>query len=205
MKLVLFALLIIFVSCEERYEEERDLIFKGTWRLIYSEIAGKVVYTDTALTDSKKVKGDAKFFITDKYQGNDLLLFYSRGYYDSSFFYRIQDDDLFVSRIMDYIKVIEYCPLDGDKPVIGKMRYAPENEWDSIKVKLARKEIMIIDTLEKVDRPLNPVKNSPERYYGTLSFDKEMSTLTIYRYSVDSDEQTASNRQYGKDIYKRPS
>jgi hypothetical protein len=179
--LVLLIASIWFGSCGERYEEERGAkAFEGTWTLLES-------YVDTLKIPMHR----AKFFIAREFEGENLLLFYSGGRYDSSFFYRLQDGNLFVRRVVDSVDVLHSYYLTDSK---GK------EILDSLGNKILK-----IDTLREAWKPLDPATNyTPERYYGTCSFNEgAQPTLTINRYSVDKNG-APTEKLYGRDIYTRP-
>ncbi|MDR1582453.1 MAG: hypothetical protein LBS55_04205 [Prevotellaceae bacterium] len=212
-KLALFVTLILFTSCDERYEEERGLVFEGTWTLILSVVNGEQVYSYNLEDANSEIdKRSGKFFTAKKYEDKDLLLFYSGGYYDSSYFYRIKNNDLFVRRVSDTISVIEYYILDSNGDVIqneetgaATICYAQKNEWNSLQSKIDKEEISIIDTVHIIEKPVHPkAGSSKEKYYGTLEFDKDKQTLIIYRYYLDS-EGNKTDDSYGRDEYLRPS
>jgi hypothetical protein len=216
MKKIELVLLVIvsiwFVSCGERYEEEKGLVFEGTWTLLESYIGAEKVPIHRA-----------KFFTARKLAGENLLLFYSGGRYDSSFVYRFQNNNLYVNRVLDSVQIIEYYLLSdsGDTikspssnyPIIyraniGLINYPNSiDQWKSIeeKFKNSGKKCQIIDTIIEVQKPEYPhIGNySEEKYYGTRSFAEGTSTLTIERYYVDSNG-APTGELYGRDIYERP-
>ncbi|MDR0725057.1 MAG: hypothetical protein LBF59_03490 [Prevotellaceae bacterium] len=178
--LVLLIASICFVSCSERYEEKRGPVFEGTWTLVES-------YVDTVRVISHR----AKFITARKFEGEDLLLFYSGGRYDSSFFFRLQNNVLFVRRVLDSVDVLHsYYLTDSDGNEIL------DDEGN---------KILKIDTLREAWKPLDPATGySPERYYGTCSFDEgAILKLTINRYLVDEAGEP-TDKLYGRDIYERP-
>jgi hypothetical protein len=172
--LVLLIASIWFVSCDERYEEERGAVLEGTWELSESYI-GDVIDTLSI----------PKFLIARKLEGENLLLFYSRGYYDSSFVYRIQNNAMYIRRVLDSVDVIH--------------RYYKRDSSGNY----------VLDASDTVKEPQKPLKNiqtteSGDRYYGTISFPPGTQiTLVIERYLVDSKGEPI-NKLYGRDIYKRP-
>jgi hypothetical protein len=213
MKKISLLLLIaptLLLSCAERYEEPTGQVFEGIWTLTES-------YVDTL-----KVATGAKFLSARKFEGENLLLFYSGGHYDSSFFYRIQDNYLYVRRILDHVQVIEYHLLDSNNqpvadtaghPVIYRANIDqtnpanPLDKWESIQahLKSTGKNYVIIDTVEEIQKPIYPQASyAPEKYYGTYSFNEGAQlTLTINRYHAD-ESGTPTGKLYGKDVYVRP-
>jgi hypothetical protein len=196
-KLVLFVALVVFVSCGERYEEVRGSVFEGTWTLFES-------YVDTVKVPLNR----GKFFKARDFDGEKLLLFYSGGRYDSSFFYRIQNNNLFVRKVKDSIDIIRYYLLDSENKPITDTANRPivyrSNIDQTGSLNLNRK-YQIIDTVREAWKPLNPSTNySPEKYYGTYSFNEGAQlTLTINRYFTDKDG-APTDKLYGRDIYLRP-
>jgi hypothetical protein len=178
--LISFLVLVLFASCGERYEEVRGSTFEGTWTLMESYV------------DSVRVPViGGKFLTARAFEGEKLLLFYSGGHYDSSFFYRIQDDNLFVRRVLDSVDVIHrYYEKDAD--------------GNDVLDELGNK-IMKIDTIRQPQKPLNPQTNySPEKYYGTCSFATEGElTLTLNRYQID-ENGAPTTQLHAKDVYARP-
>jgi hypothetical protein len=179
--LVLFIVSIWFISCGERYEEKRGPVFEGTWTLLESYV------------NSVKVSlNRGKFIQIRKFEGENLLLFYSGGRYDSSFFFRLQDNKLFVRRVVDSVDVLHSYYLkkaDGSDSL--------DNSGN---------KILIIDTLMAAWKPLDPgTKDLPEKYYGTLEFNEGAElTLTIKRHMVDPSGAPIAEPLYGWDIYTRP-
>jgi hypothetical protein len=177
--LVLITASILFVSCDEIYEEKRGLEFGGTWALLES-------YIDTVRVSIPS----ANFFEARDFEGENLLLFYSGGYYDSSFFYRLQDNQLFVRRVLDSVDVLHSY-------------YLTDSNGNEVLDSTGNK-ILKVDTVRAAQKPLSPQTGySPEKYYGTISFDQSQSQLIIERYSVDNNG-APTNRRYGRDIYGRP-
>lgn len=167
-ELLSFLVFILFVSCGERYEEARDSTFEGTWTLIQSD---------------KISISNGKFLTARKFEGENLLLFYSGGHYDSSFFFRVQDNNLFVRRVLDSVDVIHtYYVADS-----------------------TGNKTLMYDTVRESQKPLSPQTGySPEKYYGTLSFGTGAQlTLTINRFTVNETGAPTANL-YGKDEYSRP-
>ncbi|MDR1459972.1 MAG: hypothetical protein LBI60_07135 [Bacteroidales bacterium] len=179
-ELVLFLVLVLFASCGERYEEVRNSTFEGTWTLLES-------YVDTV----KVPITGGKFLTAREFEGENLLLFYSGGNYDSSFFFRIQDNNLFVRRVLDSVDVI--------------YRYYEKDSTGNYVLDESGKKIMKADTVKKSQKPLNPQTNySPEKYYGTYSFESGAQlTLTLNRYQVNESGAPTTELQR-KDIYSRP-
>jgi hypothetical protein len=179
--LVLFIVSILFVSCGERYEEKRGMVFEGTWTLLESYIGAA---RDTTIRQSR-------FLMAREFEGENLLLFYSGGRYDSSFFFRLQDNQLFVRRVEDFVDVIyQYYLTNSDGDYI--LDDAGNKQW-------------VIDTVREAQKPLHPETGyMPEKYYGTIAFNEGAQlTLTIERYHVDRDGAPTDNL-YGRDIYSRP-
>jgi hypothetical protein len=180
--LVLFIVSALFISCGERYEEERGQVFEGTWTLVDS-------YIDTARVSSNV----AKFFTAREFGEEHLLLFYSGGHYDSSFFYRIQDNNVFVRRVLDSVDVI--------------YRYHVTDSLGNILLDESGNKISAADTIREVQKPSNPQTGySPEKYYGEISFiEGAQLTLTITRYFTNKDgAPITTSPPYGRDIYSRP-
>ncbi|MDR2286280.1 MAG: hypothetical protein LBE04_02210 [Prevotellaceae bacterium] len=199
--LALFIVSLWFTSCDERYTEERGQVFEGTWTLLES-------YVDSGRVTIHK----GNFFVARKFEGENLLLFYSGGRYDSSFFYRVQDNNLFVRPVKDMVDVIEYYMLDSAGDTIKsesgypKIYRATKDEWDSQwHFDASRKDILIIDTIVEIQKPIHPQTDYlPEKYYGTYSFNTGAQViLTIERYSV-GENGAPTNKLYGRDIYSRP-
>jgi hypothetical protein len=201
-ELISFLVLILFASCDERYEEVRGSTFEGTWTLLES-------YVDTV----KVPVIGGKFLTARKFGGENLLLFYSGGRYDSSFFFRIQDNNLFVRRVLDSVYIIEYYLLDSEKnPIVDNAKHPivyrsnigqAVERWEYLKN--SGREYQIIDTIVEVQKPLTPQTNySPEKYYGTTSFESGAQLqLTLNRYQVNESGAPTTKLQ-GKDIYSRP-
>jgi hypothetical protein len=182
-ELVLFIVSIWFISCGERYEEERGAVFEGTWALEESYVG-----SDTVESNKRK------FLTAREFEGENLLLFYSGGHYDSSFFFRVQDNNIFVRRVSDSVDVIHSYYLtkaDGSDSL--------DNSGN---------KILRIDTLREVVKPLTPKTDySPEKYYGKYSFPEGPElTLKIERYPVDNAGKPNENVVLPSytDIYKRP-
>jgi hypothetical protein len=171
-ELLSFLALILFASCGERYEEVRGSTFEGTWTLLESYVDTKPVAINSG-----------KFFTAREFEGENLLLFYTGGQYDSSFFFRIQDNNLFVRRVLDSVEV--------------RYPYYMEDSTGN--------KILMYDTIKKIQKPLSPQTGySPEKYYGTISFGTGAElTLTINRYLVNENGAPTGNL-YGSDIYSRP-
>jgi hypothetical protein len=186
--LVLLIVSIWFGSCGERYEEERGLVFEGTWTLLESYTLKDSVLEKREITSKTKT---GNFFTARKFEGENLLLFYSGGHYDSSFFFRIQENkELFVRRVLDSVDVLHSY-------------YLTDSEGNEVLDSLGNK-IFKIDTLKEAWKPLHPTTNlAPEKYYGTYSFNEGgvQPTLIINRYSVKDGKL---EHLYGKDIYTRP-
>ncbi|MDR2383978.1 MAG: hypothetical protein LBD76_08880 [Prevotellaceae bacterium] len=178
--LVLIIAAIWFGSCGERYEEERGSVFEGTWTLLES-------YVDTVQVSLHR----GKFLIARKFEGENLLLFYTGGRYDSSFFFRLDGDKLFVRRVLDSVDVLHSY-------------YLTDSTGNAVLDSEGNK-IFKIDTIREAWKPLNPKSDySPEKYYGTCSFNEGVSPrLTISRYFVDS-KGVPIDKLYGRDIYERP-
>jgi hypothetical protein len=171
-----FALsLAVFTSCGERYEEERGSVFDGTWTLLESYLG-----TDTLHWSN------GKFINIREYEGHQLLLFYSKGRYDSSFFFNIRNEHIYVQKVPDIVDTVYY-------------RYT---EPDS-----AGNTVILVDTLfNVVMKPLTPgTTNNPEIYYGTPDIQDggAQLTLTITRFLVDANGAPTSDL-LGKDVYIRP-
>ncbi|MDR1169781.1 MAG: hypothetical protein LBK97_02985, partial [Prevotellaceae bacterium] len=132
-----------------------------------------------------------KFFVARNFEGEKLLLFYSGGRYDSSFFYRIQNDNLFVRRVLDSVDVVH--------------RYYLTDAAGNEVLDESGNKIMKIDTIREAWKPLHPDTDySPEKYYGTYSFNEGAQlTLTINRYRTDQ-SGAPTDVLYGRDIYTRP-
>jgi hypothetical protein len=178
--LVLFIVSAVFVSCGERYNEPRGMTFGGTWTLIES-------YIDTIRVALHR----EKFLVARAFEGENLLLFYSGGHYDSSFFYRFQDENLYVRRVLDSVDVIHsYYLVDSTGNLVL------DESGD---------KILILDTIREPQKPLHPETGySPEKYYGTCFFNEGAQlTLTINRYQVDNNG-APTEILYGRDIYARP-
>jgi hypothetical protein len=168
-------MLVLFASCGERYEEVKDASFEGTWTLLES-----YAYVDTVPV---LPRGGGQFLTVKKIGGENLLLFYSGGNYDSSFFVKIQDNNLYVRRVEDSVDVVVY------KYVL-----------DSLDNKIIKS-----DTVKQLQKPQNPKTNdSIGRYYGTYSLDTEPKLqMTLTRYQVD-ESGVPTTKLYRKDIYSRP-
>jgi hypothetical protein len=209
-KLALFVVITCCVSCGEKYEEEQGLKFEGTWTLIesYAE-AVKIPLYKTNFVQIKEIGG------------NNLLLFYSGGLYsegipvgvqyDSSFFYRIQDENnLYVYKVKDSIQIIEYylpntegnCDSSTIYRAIIDSVYSP-NPMAKLENSGQIPPYYIIDTIIEIRKPLS-LYHLPEelinRHYGKYFINSD--TLTINRYRTDR-EGAPTNILYGKDIYLR--
>jgi hypothetical protein len=180
-ELISFLMLILFASCDERYEEVRGSTFEGTWKLTESRVDSVLIGYNTG----------NKFLTAREFDGEHLLLFYSGGYYDSSFFFRMQDNNLFVRRVLDSVDVI--------------YRYYEKDSNGNDVLDESGNKIMKIDTIKRPQKPLNPQTNySPEKYYGTCSFESGTQLkLTIDRYQVN-ESGAPTTKLYAKDIYSRP-
>jgi hypothetical protein len=178
--LVLFAVSILFISCGERYEEKRGAVFEGTWTLLES-------YIDTVKVPIHR----AKFLHAREFEGENLLLFYSGGHYDSSFFFRAQDNNLYVRRVLDSVDVLHSYYLTDS---IG-------NEV----LDESGNKILLIDTLREAWKPLHPETNySPEKYYGTYSFEEVTELKLVINRHVIGTDGAPTEKLYGIDIYSRP-
>jgi hypothetical protein len=220
MKKIGLVLLLIasiwFVSCDERYEEKRDLVFEGTWTLDESYVDSVLVYRNP------KGSPDSvwKFITARKFGGENLLLFYSGGRYDSSIFYRIQDNHLFVRRVEDSVYVIEYYMKDSRGDTI-KYYVAEDTAWypriyrsveedksaSQWNLDTSREEILVIDIIGEVQKPIYPQTNlSEESYYGTYHFDGVQKKMFIDRYAYDkvNNAPIVTTVPPKRDIYERP-
>jgi hypothetical protein len=168
------SLAVFFTSCGERYEEERGSVLDGTWTLLESYVG-----TDTLHW------GNGKFINIREYDGQRLMLFYSKGRYDSSFFFNIRNDNIYVQKVPDIDTVY--------------FRYTERDEYG--------KEVIVVEKQPGVVmKPLNPgTTNNPEKYYGTPEFQENdvQLTLVIRRYSVN-ESGAPTTKLYGKDVYVRP-
>jgi hypothetical protein len=201
-RLALFIVSLFFASCDERYTEERGQVFEGTWTLLES-------YVDTAQVTIH----EGKFLTVRKFEGENLLLFYSGGRYDSSFFYRVQDSNLFVRPVQDLVDVIEYYMLDSagdtikDESGYPKIYRAVKDEGDpQWHFDASRKDILIIDTIVEIQKPIYPQTGIvEEKYYGKFSFQADQ-TLVIDRYYYDKQNSAPiiTNPPPRRDIYSRP-
>jgi hypothetical protein len=178
--LMLFIVSLLFVSCGERYEEEKGMVFEGTWTL-----------SESYIDEVKVPKHHGKFLTAREFDGENLLLFYSGGRYDSSFFFRLQDNNLFVRRVLDSVDVIHRY-------------YLTDSDGNYILDESGNKQSGI-DIIREAQKPLNPETGySPEKYYGTIAFNEgAQQTLTIERYAVDNNG-SPTDKLYGRDIYLRP-
>lgn len=185
--------LIIFcfvLSCGERYKEDTGLTFEGTWTYLESYIDGERV----SLSPSS-----GSFIKARDFEGENLLLFYSGGRYDSSFFYRIQEVgsktgntyNLYLRRIMDTVDVIYSYPQFDEEgnPVLDE----------------SGKQIITRDTIREPQKPLNPESEySPEKYYGTFIFNEGVNlNMMMKRYNVD-EKGAPTTDLFIEDIYMRP-
>jgi hypothetical protein len=178
---LVFVMLTLFISCGERYSDSTGMDFEGTWTLSESYVGGKSVDIHRG-----------KFLTARKFEGENLLLFYSGGHYDSSFFFRLQNNNLYVRRVLDSVDVVySYYLTDSDGNAL----------LDSSGNKIYKDTI-----IRESQKPLHPEANySPEKYYGTYSFDEgAQPTMTISRYYVDRDGAPTTDLLYGRDIYIRP-
>jgi hypothetical protein len=196
-KLVSLLVLALCVSCGERYKETKGPSFEGTWTLLES-------YTDTVRVPIH----NGKFLIAREFDGENLLLFYSGGYYDSSFFFRIQDNNLFVRKVLDLVNVIEYYMVDSKGDTIKDPQSGHAviyRATDDNNLQLNRDNIRIIDTIVEPQKPLHPRTGySPEKYYGTLSFGTGAHmTMTVDRRKVNENGAPTTD-SYGRDVYFRP-
>ncbi|MDR1594719.1 MAG: hypothetical protein LBS43_09620 [Prevotellaceae bacterium] len=203
--LALFIVSLLFTSCDEKYKEEKGQAFEGTWALVESYV------------DGAKISRKASFFTAREFEGENLLLFYSGGRYDSSFFYRVQDNNLFVRRVKDLVDVIEYYMLDSNGDTITyegddgkkypKIYRTTKDEWDS-QWKFDASGKIIIDTIVEVQKPIYPQTGLvEEKYYGTYSFNEgAQMTLTINRYSYNRETSTPviTDLPPRREIYLRP-
>jgi hypothetical protein len=178
--LVLFIAMTVFMSCGERYSEPTGMVLGGTWTLSES-------YVDTVKIPLHR----EKFLVARSFEGENLLLFYTGGHYDSSFFFRFQDDNLYVRRVLDSIDVIHSYYLTDS---IGNMVLDESGN-----------KIVMYDTIRESQKPLHPQTGySPEKYYGTCVFNEGAQlTLTINRYQIDNSGAPTA-KLYGRDIYMRP-
>lgn len=176
----LFIALGFFASCGERYEEPRGMDFDGTWTLVES-------YVDTVKVDIHR----GKFLTARKFESENLLLFYSGALYDSSFFFRVQNNNLYVRRVLDSVDVIH--------------RYYLTDSTGNEVLDATGNRIPVIDTIRDAQKPLHPETGySPEKYYGTYSFNEGAQlTLTINRYFTDA-SGAPTTTLYGRDVYVRP-
>jgi hypothetical protein len=203
--LLFIVVLALYISCDKIYEEPTGEAFEGTWQLY----------------DPSGEYGVTKFLTARQFEGENLLLFYDKGHYDSSFFFRTQNDKLFVRRVLDSVKIIEYYLIvEGDTvrnalgyPIIYQADLSnPDNSnatdrWEAIEsyLKSIGRDYRIVDTLTEVKKPIYPQTGySPEKYYGTYSFNKGSKLkLTINRYFTD--QSGAPTDKLNKiDIYARP-
>ncbi|MDR3245901.1 MAG: hypothetical protein LBT50_05650 [Prevotellaceae bacterium] len=178
--LVSFLAFILLSSCGEIYKEGTGPVFDGTWTLFES-------YVDTV----KVPLGKGKFLTAREFEGEQLLLFYSGGRYDSSFFFRFQDNNLFVRKVLDTFDVVHRYPQTDS---IGN------NVFDAL-----GNQVFVLETAREVQKPLHPETNyAPEKYYGTCVFNEGAQlTLTINRYLVN-ESGVPTDKLYGRDIYSRP-
>jgi hypothetical protein len=167
--------LIVFTSCGERYAEERGPVLDGTWTLRESYVG-----TDTLRWDY------GKFITIREYEGQQLLLFYSKGRYDSSFFFNIRNENIYVQKVPDIVDTVYYRYTDRDS---------------------SGNDIILVEKqLNVVMKPLTPgTTNNPEKYYGTpeIKTDSTQLSLIIRRYLVD-DSGAPRQTLHGVDVYIRP-
>jgi hypothetical protein len=182
--LVSFLVLVLLSSCGEMYKEGTGSVLDGTWTLFES-------YVDTVKIPTTISGKLGKFLRAREFEGEQLLLFYSGGRYDSSFFYRLQNNNLFVRKVLDSVDVI--------------YRYPQTDSIGNIVFDDSGKEIFIVETIREAQKPLHPESNyAPEKYYGTCVFNEGVQlTLTINRYLVNEAGEPTSVL-YGRDIYNRP-
>jgi hypothetical protein len=190
--LMLF-IVIVALSCGEQYEEKTGATFEGTWTLhetrMYYEVdstgngakvdtAGNPI-TDTILYSFNNPTDEKRFLHIRPFNSEKLLLFYTRGRYDSSFFFRVDENVLFVRRVLDTVPI--------------KIPYNTFNGRDTFAVEY------------RPQKPLNPqTEYEPEKYYGTLSFSEGASlNMRVRRYKSDSNGAPTSVLLY-EDIYMRP-
>jgi len=178
--LLYFLALILFVACGERYTEERGKVFEGTWTHMESYINGEKVA-------AKK----GRFISIRDFEGEKLLLFYSGGRYDSSFFYRLHNNNIFVRRVQDSVDVIYRYPLydtDG-KPILD------DNG----------KQVVVSDTVREPQKPLTPETGFiPEKYYGTYSLQEGATLNLIIQRFKTNDKGTPTEELMIEDVYERP-
>ena len=189
--LMLF-IVVVALSCGEQYEEKTGAIFEGTWTLhetrMYYEVdstgtglqvdtAGNPI-TDTILYSFNNPTNEKRFIYVRNFENEKLFLFYTRGRYDSSFFIRVDENILFVRRVLDSVPVKIYYNFDGRDTFA--VEYRPQ-------------------------KPLNPRTDyEPERYYGTLSFSEGANlNMRIRRYKVDAGGAPTNVLMY-EDLYMRP-
>jgi hypothetical protein len=198
--LVLLIASIWFVSCGERYEEDRGQVFEGTWKLVLDSVG-------------QDDNSGGHFITVRELEGENVLLFYSRGLYDSSFVFRFQEEKyLYVNRIWDAVKIVEYYLSDskGSDSVMYRASMGlvndPNlmNEWTSIEelLKKSDKKYKIVDTVIEVQKPIHPYIDNytEEAYYGECSFrEGKQPTLVIERKKSPTDDKV-----YARDIYTRP-
>ncbi|MDR2466840.1 MAG: hypothetical protein LBD35_05550 [Prevotellaceae bacterium] len=183
-------IVIAALSCGDQYEEKTGANFEGTWTLhesrMYYDSTGSGLQTDTAgnpITDTllysfNNPLDERRFMHIRPFNSEKLLLFYTRGRYDSSFFFRVDENILFVRRVMDSVPVKIPYNINGR------------------------------DTFEIVYRPLKPLnpqtEYEPEKYYGTLSFSEGASlNMMVRRYKTDPNGSPTGILLY-EDLYMRP-
>ena len=173
----------IFMSCGERYEEETGKVFEGTWTYVES-------FNDEGIRVPPP-SSSARFIQIRANEGADFLLFYTGGRYDSSFFYRTQSENVFVRRVLDSVDVIySYPQFDNDgNPLLDE----------------GGMQIILRDTIREPQKPLNPESDfSPEKYYGTISFNEGAKlNMIIKRYKVNAAGAPTTDIMI-EDIYERP-
>ncbi|MDR0559403.1 MAG: hypothetical protein LBG92_04490 [Prevotellaceae bacterium] len=184
------------VSCGDVYKESTGADFSGTWSLVQSTRYEFDSISGDMTSVNMNVDGGT-FLIARKLQENDILLFYSRGTYDSSFLYQIGDNgiDILVKRIYDLEAVMVTC--ENCPPIIDKNGKVDSlHMWDSLHLKPLEPPVTDNDVLYD--------------YYGTIAEFQTgiLASMTIVRYKTELDKKgkTAINRNSiaYKDVYERP-
>ncbi|MDR2425289.1 MAG: hypothetical protein LBD59_11315 [Prevotellaceae bacterium] len=193
------------ISCGDIYKEETGATFEGTWSLVESyDYSGS-----GRVTVPKRV---GKFITSRKIGGENFLLFYSSGTYDSSFFYRLQDSVIFVRRIMDSaeVKVDPEWMEDEEGNFIDENGFPiePDDNGRIDRDKLVPKRDadgnIIWITEIRPQKPEDPkAESAPEKYFGAFLIRQGANmTMRIRRYAGTMPGDRGALLY--EDIYERP-
>lgn len=175
---------ILLVACGDKYEEPTDASFAGTW-----------VYDVTYAYENGKATDTIHLVNTYIVIRDNMVLYYSKGIYDSSFLYRIEKANLYGTRIRDLARFTVDVPkikVDSEgKPVYdenGELVYE-QNEQGKI----------IYETITdyRPAKPTPPIstEGNLEKEIATFSFKDGKMILKYFKNLSESSDETKMIKQ----------